>query len=31
MMNQLAGYKEAFGYFRLGLVTGLVDKATLIA
>ena len=30
-MNQPAGYKEMFGYFRMGLVTGLVDKAELIA
>jgi hypothetical protein len=30
-MNQQVGYKEVFGYFRMGLVTGLVDKQELIA
>lgn len=29
-MNQHPGYKEAFGYFRMGLVTGLVNKQELI-
>lgn len=30
-MNQAPGYKELFGYFRMGLVTGLVSKEALIA
>lgn len=30
VMDQQMGYKEAFGYFRLGLVTGFVSKEELI-